>query len=177
MATDDLYKRLQVDPQAESEVVRAAYHALALKYHPDAGGDLQHMVGFNAAWSVLGNPVLRAAYDAERNRPQAPSQAPAPLAPRADDGNGRVEAPLRARHDSTSTLDFGRYSGWSLGQLVDKDPDYLEWMVRTSIGRRLSAEVKELLAERTAARNAVEIGHRERASTGRQWFGRARQDH
>ena len=168
MATDDLYKRLQVDPQAESEVVRAAYHAL---------GDLQHMVGFNAAWSVLGNPVLRAAYDAERNRPQAPSQAPAPLAPRADDGNGRVEAPLRARHDSTSTLDFGRYSGWSLGQLVDKDPDYLEWMVRTSIGRRLSAEVKELLAERTAARNAVEIGHRERASTGRQWFGRARQDH
>ena len=90
--------------------------------------------------------------------------------------SGPVKAPLRARHDSTSALDFGRYAGWSLGQLVDKDPDYLEWMVRTSIGRRFSEEVKDILAQRAATRSAVEIGHRERSSPGRQWFGRARQD-
>jgi len=63
---DDLYKNLQVDPRAESEVIRAAYYALARKYHPDVGGDLRRMVDFNAAWAVLGNPLLRSAYDAER---------------------------------------------------------------------------------------------------------------
>jgi curved DNA-binding protein CbpA len=177
MATDDLYKRLQVDPQAETEVIRAAYHALARKYHPDAGGDLHRMVEFNAAWSVLGDPVLRAAYDSERNRPPAP---PAPVdrsSPRGSNGRSLGENPLRTKRDASSTLDFGRYAGWSLVQVVEKDPDYLEWMVRTPIGRRLSAEVKELLQGRAATRSAVGLGQRERASTGKQWFGRARQGH
>ena len=31
----DLYKVLQVDPEAEHEVVQAAYRRLARKYHPD----------------------------------------------------------------------------------------------------------------------------------------------
>jgi len=37
----------------------------------------------------------------------------------------------RSRLDSSSILDFGRYAGWSLAQIVEKDPDYLEWLVRT----------------------------------------------
>ena len=32
----DPYKTLQVDPEAEDEVIAAAYRRLARKYHPDA---------------------------------------------------------------------------------------------------------------------------------------------
>ncbi len=188
VGTDDLYKRLQVDAQAESEVIRAAYHALARKYHPDLGGDLQRMVEFNAAWAVLGNPVLRAAYDAERNQAATPAATVAPAEPHGNNVHAGYESPPRNRRDSSSTLDFGRYAGWSLGQVAEKDPDYLEWMIRTPIGRRLSAEVIALLEVRAAARSGAGLGRRgpqggplagrrDRASAGRQWFGRARQSY
>jgi curved DNA-binding protein CbpA len=184
---DDLYKKLQVDPGAEIEVIRAAYHALARKYHPDAGGDTRRMVEFNAAWAVLGNPPLRSAYDAERDRPSTSSVSAARADPPAYNGSGRGDRPPRSKRDSSSVIDFGRYEGWSLEQLVKYDPDYLQWLVRTSIGRRLSAEVKALLEVRAASASAVGVGprgrrtgdpigaRRERGSLGRQWFGRTRQ--
>jgi len=61
----------------------------------------------------------------------------------------------RSRLDSSSILDFGRYAGWSLAQIVEKDPDYLEWLVRTPIGRRLAAEARALLesGQRPAVRS------------------------
>lgn len=184
---DDLYKKLQVDPRAESEVIRAAYYALARKYHPDAGGDAQRMVEFNAAWAVLGNKRLRSAYDIERSQPG--TAAPTPDRPDSDavKGRSRSEAPPRSNRDSSSVLDFGRYAGWSLAQLVKSDPDYLLWLVRTSIGRRLTAEVKSLLEVRDAPLSAVGVGpsgsrtggpvaaRSERGPARRQWFGRARQ--
>ena len=38
--SSDPYKVLQVDPEAEDEVIAAAYRRLARKYHPDtAAGD------------------------------------------------------------------------------------------------------------------------------------------
>jgi curved DNA-binding protein CbpA len=184
---DDLYKKLQIDPRAESEVIRAAYYALARKYHPDVGGDLRRMVDFNAAWAVLGNPLLRGAYDAERDRPVAPHLTPERADAHGNNGQDHGDSPPRSKRDSSSILDFGRYAGWSLEQLVERDPDYLEWLVRTSIGRRLSAEVKALLVVQAASGSAVGVGHRgprsggpigerrERTSARRQWFGRSRQ--
>ena len=176
---NDLYRQLQVDPHADSEVIRAAYHALARKLHPDAGGDVHRMVELNAAWAVVGNPLLRSAYDEERDRPDT-----RPLAADHADSHGptrlgRDDLPPRSRRDTSSILDFGRYAGWSLGQLVQRDPDYLEWLVRTSIGRRLSAEVKALLDVRASSLSAVGARYRglkgggplaarrERASAGR----------
>ena len=44
-----------------------------------------------------------------------------------------------------SVLNFGRYAGWSLGQLAPVDPNYLEWLARTPIGRSYYAEIRELL--------------------------------
>jgi curved DNA-binding protein CbpA len=181
---DDLYKKLQVDPGAESEVIRAAYHALARKYHPDTGGDAQRMVEFNAAWAVLGNPPLRSAYDAGQNRPSTSSVSAAHADPATYNGGGRGDRPPRSKRDSSSVLDFGRYEGWSLQELVKNDPDYLQWLVRTSIGRRLSAEVKALLEVRAASASALGVRPRgprtggpigapkERGSVGRPWFGR-----
>jgi curved DNA-binding protein CbpA len=65
----DLYKVLQVDPEAEDEVIQAAYRRLAQKYHPDVAPDeaaAARMTAINAAWAVLRDVTTRAAYDAER---------------------------------------------------------------------------------------------------------------
>ena len=52
-SADDLYQVLQVTPDAEPEVIRAAYRALAQKHHPDAGGTQERMAALNHA---LGRP-------------------------------------------------------------------------------------------------------------------------
>ena len=66
------YDCLKVTSDAPTEVIRAAYRALAGKRHPDRQGgtmgrdDEMHdqMVAINAAYEVLINPELRAEYDA-----------------------------------------------------------------------------------------------------------------
>ena len=61
----DAYKVLQVDPEADLEVIQAAYRRLAQKYHPDrvmagADGDVAalRMVELNAAWDQLRDPTV-----------------------------------------------------------------------------------------------------------------------
>ena len=68
-ASTDPYKTLQVDPEAEDEVIAAAYRRLARKYHPDVAASPEvaaRMAAINAAWEVLGDPVRRAAFDRQR---------------------------------------------------------------------------------------------------------------
>jgi curved DNA-binding protein CbpA len=43
--------------------MRHAYRQLALRHHPDRGGDLRTMQALNGAWSVLGDPDRRQEYD------------------------------------------------------------------------------------------------------------------
>jgi curved DNA-binding protein CbpA len=86
----DPYKTLQVDPEAEDDVIAAAYRRLARKYHPDVASDdatAARMAAINTAWATIGDPAKRAAYD--RDRAAAASTAPAstaPAAPSADEG-------------------------------------------------------------------------------------------
>lgn len=47
------YSILQVTAEACPEVIRAAYKALALKYHPDKGGDPSEMLRINEAMESL----------------------------------------------------------------------------------------------------------------------------
>ena len=49
----DPYRMLQVIPDAEPEVIQAAYRALARKHHPDVGGSEMQMAMLNAAWETL----------------------------------------------------------------------------------------------------------------------------
>jgi curved DNA-binding protein CbpA len=157
----DLYELLQVHPRAEPEVIRAAFRALARKHHPDAGGDARRMMALTDAWRVLGDRRSRARYDAARavqlamtanaaaTAPKEPAGAPAkvPAAPVADTPSyqaadvGPFTPPPRTSADGT-VLDFGRYAGWSIRELALRDPDYLEWLKRTSIGRGLNAEIE-----------------------------------
>jgi curved DNA-binding protein CbpA len=186
----DPYKVLQVDPEAEDEVIQAAYRRLAQKYHPDRtpGPDAaDRMVAINAAWALVGDPGRRAAFDRER-RTSAPSppvteQArPArPTSPRASDhppetvsadwtsgrnsaGGGydpSMQAPdgLGAAgrppgNPSGSVLNFGRYAGWSLGEIARFDLEYIEWLDRMPIGRTYRDEIDAIL-RRTGRRQSA----------------------
>ncbi|MEX2183739.1 MAG: J domain-containing protein [Chloroflexota bacterium] len=81
-APGDPYKVLQVDSEAEDEVIAAAYRRLAMKYHPDTGGPESEarMAAINAAWEVIGDPARRAAFDRERAVQAALSRAGTPVA-------------------------------------------------------------------------------------------------
>ncbi len=135
MDASDHYRTLQVDPEAEFEVIRAAYRALAAKNHPDLGGSPERMTALNAAWHVLSKPASRAAYDLQR---------------RLRDGGARWDAyaPSAAERDrATGTIiDYGRYTGWSIPEVARVDPDYLLWLARTPSGRRYRAEIEALEA-------------------------------
>lgn len=149
----DLYTILQVGPRAPLAEIRAAYRALARQHHPDlAGGSHEKMAALNNAWSVLSDPVARAEYD--RGRHAAMAATPTP--PRPTDRP--AAEPCRAAvggHRSGSVLDFGRYAGWSLGELAHHDPDFLEWLARASAGRRYRGEIEVLLRPRPATATAV----------------------
>lgn len=67
----DYYAILGVLPTAEDIVIRAAYKALAQRYHPDRfegsqTGLNRKMAEINEACSVLSDPVKRKEYDAQR---------------------------------------------------------------------------------------------------------------
>ncbi len=65
-AIENFYKTLQVDPSADPEVVTAAYHRLARKYHPDTNNSPDaklKMQAINEAYDTLSNPAKRTEYD------------------------------------------------------------------------------------------------------------------
>jgi DnaJ-class molecular chaperone len=64
------YETLGLIPSVDDVVIKAAFKALAQKYHPDKyKGDVKYalrlMVDFNEAYSHLKTKALRQAYDAK----------------------------------------------------------------------------------------------------------------
>jgi curved DNA-binding protein CbpA len=219
MSGPDPYKVLQVDPEAEDEVIAAAYRRLARKYHPDTATGAEavgRMEAINAAWEILGNPIRRAAYDRQRaveaaiarsraagatgtggttgtgHDPPAGAAGPAPTearsgaAPRPPepetvsrdwssgrssvgggydpsmrtaDGTGAAGQP--PGNPSGSVLNFGRYAGWSLGEISRSNLEYLEWLDRMPIGRPYRDEIDEML-RRAGRRRSAEADKRDR---------------
>lgn len=166
----DPYDVLQVHRRAEPEVIRAAYRALARKYHPDFGGEPGRMIAITEAWAVLSNAERRTEYDAQvaksQNRRSTDRKSTAPTV-----RQGGIADRRAPRAGSGTVIDFGRYAGWTVGSLVDHDPDYLEWLARTPIGRRLTVEIDGALAEKAsqaAMRQAPEPAKRRRSLT-RPW--------
>ncbi|NDK31366.1 J domain-containing protein [Nesterenkonia haasae] len=80
MNEPDFYTVLGVAPDAEPQVIRAAYRRAAREHHPDRGGTAERFHQIQAAWDVLGSPENRAQYDRRRRQTgSAPSAAtPAP---------------------------------------------------------------------------------------------------
>jgi curved DNA-binding protein CbpA len=205
----DPYKVLQVDPEAEDEVIQAAYRRLAQKYHPDVAGPdgSARMASINAAWELLRDRASRAAVDRERRiarhaeegarqaeevarqaRPASPAQPVRPPAPggpaaeraerppesvssdwssgRSSVGSGYDPSRMRAPEGhgaagpppgdpSGTVLGFGRYAGWSLGEIARRDVDYIEWLDRMPIGRPYRDEMDALLRKSGRRRSAT----------------------
>jgi curved DNA-binding protein CbpA len=205
----DPYKVLQVDPEAEDEVIQAAYRRLAQKYHPDVAGPdgSARMASINAAWELLRDPASRAAVDRERriarhaeegarqaedaarqahaaagSRPtQPPAHGGGPPGPaerppetvssdwssgRSSVGGGYDPSRMRAADGygaagpppgdpSGTVLGFGRYAGWSLGEVARRDVDYIEWLDRMPIGRPYRDEIDVLLRKSGRRRSAT----------------------
>ncbi len=134
----DLYRILGVTSDADMSTIRSGYRHRARRYHPDAGGDERRMMALNKAWGILRDPERRAAYDLEQRWPTVSAFAQ----------NGRHPAPPPPVGRAFGTvLDFGRYAGWSFGQLAVHDPDYLLWLERTPIGRPMGAEIRATLLQ------------------------------
>ena len=205
----DHYKVLQVDPEAEDEVIQAAYRRLAQKYHPDVVGpgpaSSGRMTAINRAYETLRDPIRRQAYDRERlaasPAPAAPvgdahaptgegsAGRPAPrsaghrTAPgsrqngpeesspgdwttgRSSQGSGYDPAQMRTKDGygaagrppgdpSGSVLTFGRFAGWSLGEIARRDLDYVEWLDRSPIGRQYRDEIDLILRKAGRRRSA-----------------------
>jgi curved DNA-binding protein CbpA len=224
----DPYKVLQVDPEAEDEVIAAAYRRLARKYHPDTATGAEsvgRMEAINAAWEVLGDPKRRAAHDRQRalqaamsrasaagaggwpGEPAGPTGAPASTSASSGHGaaagpgahagaapggarpasSGRPNEPETVSRDWTtgrssvgggydasmrtadgtgaagrppgnpsgSVMNFGRYSGWSLGEIARSDLEYLEWLDRMPIGRPYRDEIDVILRASGRRRSAA----------------------
>ena len=138
----DPYRILQVQPDADIDVVRAAYRVLARKLHPDAGVPLdevaeRRMTDLNWAYAIVRDPGKRALWETERRRVPPPT-------PAADPTHGAPRGPLGA-DGGDARLDFGRYEGWTLREVASRDPDYLDWLRRHASGARYRDAIDILL--------------------------------
>jgi len=115
----DHYEVLGLSADAPEEVIKAAYRALAAKYHPDRNhGDPNaelNLKRVNAAFAVLGDPVKRKQYDDLTRSPSDVEQTEAISTPSRPDGN----TPTREPADPTPPIEAGspisRGFGWIVG--------------------------------------------------------------
>lgn len=141
MAVSDPYRVLQVASDADQAVVKAAFRALALKYHPDRDASPQaarRMIALNEAYALVGNLESRTVFDAAHRR------ASYGFAFSSSTTSGSVPPPPRAESAGTR-LQMGRYAGWTLRDLARHDPDYLRWLSRHSSGLRYRVEIYQVL--------------------------------
>jgi curved DNA-binding protein CbpA len=145
--SSDHYRVLQVDPSADADVIQAAYRVLARRFHPDLAGDDAVMKRLNAAWEVLGDKERRTAYDRARSNGGQQVQATIVTSePGARSATSDHAGPPKGRAFGT-VLTYGRYEGWSLGQIAVVDPEFLEWMRSVPGGRYLRPEIDAILRE------------------------------
>jgi curved DNA-binding protein CbpA len=169
----DPYDVLGVPAAATAEQIASAYRRLARRYHPDVSAISdaeQRMAEVNAAWTLLRDPVKRAAWDESQGvmpanasrygRPASgrtgaqgttgvpwpsPGTGPRPAQwRRGPDGEGAAGPP--PGNPRGSVLPFGRHIGWSLGEIARVDPGYLVWLEGRREGAAYRDEIEGLLA-------------------------------
>jgi curved DNA-binding protein CbpA len=164
-AERDYYKVLQVDAEADAEVIEAAYRVLAARFHPEndlTGVHEIRLAEIHRAYIALIDPGRRRAYDIERMDRVSPigpggevalsiGETDVDDAPANRSLGARVSALLQegagGSPPGATQLDFGRYAGWSLRDIANEDPDYLRWLTRHSSGIRFRGEIRRLLKD------------------------------
>jgi len=173
------YKLLQVDPSAEPDVIAAAHRILAGRLHPETdftGIQEYRQKELDRALAVLTDPEKRRAYDEQLAAQEALEPEPAVTAlrervpvgpgPGAGSGDGHRQGfTLAERLQANDTgrlgqvqIDFGRYAGYTLGELLRNDPDYLRWLARHSSGIRYRGAILRLLADQESQRQPLRVG-------------------
>jgi len=148
----NLYRILQVDPAADPDVVQAAYRVLARKLHPDLVGDEAGMKTLNAAWEVLRDEKRRARYDRDRgDAATAAAAAGAPTAPATSKTFVPDHAGPPPGQPYGPVMTFGRYEGWSLGEIARVDLEFLEWLRGVPAGRGVRDEIETVLKQVSGA--------------------------
>ena len=95
-AERDYYSILDAADNATPAEIERCYKRLAVRHHPDRGGDEEEMKTLNEAYRVLGNEAARRAYDESRESQPPPMNmwAPPPRssspAAQADAFSGRI---------------------------------------------------------------------------------------
>jgi curved DNA-binding protein CbpA len=143
------YGQLMLAENADPEIISTVYRKLAQRYHPDIDPSheaARRMGEINEAYATLRDPHNRAKYDAwlaarrDRRRNDRLIVQSGDL---AHGSAGPPEGPPRG-----SIVDFGRYQGWTLGQIKHRDPEFLEWLLRAPAGRSYRAEITQMMAAR-----------------------------
>lgn len=138
----DPYAVLQVRPTAEMDVIRAAYRALARRYHPDGSApDARRMAELNRAYERIKTTDLRRAYDAD----QHPGVAVGPGRPGTLYERWQASTRPPAEGPAATVLDFGTYQGWRIADVARHDPSYLRWLSRHSSGIRYRKAIEACL--------------------------------
>jgi curved DNA-binding protein CbpA len=151
----DHYKLLQLDPEADPEVIRAAYRALARKLHPDddfTGIEEYRLKELTRAYKILSDPDERKAYDLRRVFRMKMPVGPGPdqVSEEAELTTHlaeRIHAHMDEPDPDERRLDFGRYIGRTLREIAQQDPDYLRWLARHSSGIRFRSTILKILGE------------------------------
>ena len=165
MTEIDHYKKLEVDPEADADVIEAAYRALSRKLHPERDQTGMHRVWqteLDYSFAILSNAIQRRAYDARRFDelvPIGPGNGNVDAASRLAAGalSERVQAGLNGDNLANLKLDFGRYAGWTLAELAGHDADYLRWLSRHSAGIRYRRAIMRLLRDREESRTPLHV--------------------
>lgn len=140
------YRVLMVDPTIDGEILGVVYRRLAQRYHPDVDPSpeaAERMGEINAAHEVLADPGRRARYDAELQARRDRRASDRLIRRQGEVPYGDAGLPAGPPHGSM--LDFGRCSGWTLGQIRRHDPDFLEWLIQVPAGRQYRDEIRSLL--------------------------------
>ncbi|MEA2676004.1 MAG: hypothetical protein QOJ81_145 [Chloroflexota bacterium] len=143
------YRTLMLAEIADQEIISTVYRKLAQRYHPDVDPSPEaerRMAEINEAYETLRDTDKRRKYDdwlaARRDRRSSDRLIRAQSDVLAGAAGPAVGPP------SGSVVDFGRYSGWTLGQIKRRDPEFLEWLMRAPSGRVFRAEIEALLTRR-----------------------------
>jgi curved DNA-binding protein CbpA len=121
-------------------------------------GDDEQMKRINHAWAILGDPRSRAEYDRQRAGlhlgpvQAAPTTTTTTTSATPASAGGPVDRARAEDHAGPPRgepfgpmLRFGRYEGWTLGQVVRVDRPWLEWLRDVPAGRGLKAEIDAVL--------------------------------
>lgn len=145
------YRTLMVAENADTEVIGLVYRRLARRFHPDVdpSPEATHRMGeINEAYRVLRHPGLRCAYDADLAARRDRRSTDRLIRRSEDIPVGRAGVPVGPPHGSR--LEFGRYSGWTLGQIRRHDPLFLEWLMSVPGGRQYREEISTMLGQRAS---------------------------